>query len=63
MTGHQELRQACIAMTLDAGGNNPGAEGFDSTGVTQYGFSIVPASRSPCSSGSGRPAAKCSATT
>lgn len=38
----EDFRQACIAMTLDAGGNNPGAEGFDSTGVTQYGFSIVP---------------------
>ena len=29
-------------MTVDGNGVSPGADGFDSTNVTQYGFSIVP---------------------
>jgi multiple sugar transport system substrate-binding protein len=38
----EDFRQACIAMTVDASGNNPGGEGFDSGSVQQYGFSVVP---------------------
>jgi multiple sugar transport system substrate-binding protein len=38
----QDFQDACVKMTLDANGNNPGADGFDSGSVTQYGFSVVP---------------------
>ena len=38
----EDFRLACIAMTVDGNGVSPGADGFDSTNVTQYGFSIVP---------------------
>jgi multiple sugar transport system substrate-binding protein len=38
----QDFQDACIRMTLDANGNTPGDDGFDSASVTQYGFSIVP---------------------
>jgi multiple sugar transport system substrate-binding protein len=38
----QDFQDACIKMTLDANGNTPGSDGFDSGSVTQYGFSVVP---------------------
>ncbi len=38
----QDFQDACVKMTLDANGNSPGADGFDSGSVTQYGFSVVP---------------------
>lgn len=38
----QDFQDACVKMTLDANGNSPGGEGFDSANVKQYGFSIVP---------------------
>jgi multiple sugar transport system substrate-binding protein len=38
----QDFQDACIAMTLDANGNTPGAAGFDPATVSQYGFSVVP---------------------
>jgi multiple sugar transport system substrate-binding protein len=38
----QDFQDACVKMTLDANGNNPGSSGFDSGSVTQYGFSVVP---------------------
>lgn len=38
----QDFQDACVKMTLDANGNNPGGDGFDSATVKQYGFSVVP---------------------
>ncbi|MDP2989660.1 MAG: extracellular solute-binding protein, partial [Kiritimatiellota bacterium] len=37
-----DFQQACIKMTKDANGNNPGASGFDASNVKQYGFSVTP---------------------